>query len=82
VDELKVDRSFVQGLGRDVEDSSIVAAVVNLAHSLGLSATAEGVETSEQVERLRVLGCELAQGFYFARPEPAARIHELFLQPA
>ncbi|MDP9331209.1 MAG: EAL domain-containing protein [Actinomycetota bacterium] len=82
VDELKVDRSFVQGLGRDVEDSSIVAAVVNLAHSLGLSATAEGVETSEQVERLRMLGCELAQGFYFARPEPAARIHELFLQPA
>jgi EAL domain-containing protein (putative c-di-GMP-specific phosphodiesterase class I) len=82
VDELKVDRSFVRGLGRDVEDSSIVAAVVNLAHSLGLSATAEGVETAEQVERLRSLDCDVAQGFYFAHPEPASRIHELFLQPA
>src|SRR5207248_9466083 len=78
VDELKVDRSFVQGLGRDAEDSSIVAAVVNLAHGLGLSAVAEGVETSEQSRQLRLIGCDLAQGFLFAKPEPAQLLQTRF----
>jgi diguanylate cyclase (GGDEF)-like protein len=72
IDELKVDQTFVQGLGRDGEDSSIVAAVVNLAHNLGLSAVAEGVETAEQSRRVQLVGCDLAQGFYFAAPEPAS----------
>jgi diguanylate cyclase (GGDEF)-like protein len=72
IDELKVDQTFVQGLERDGEDSSIVAAVVNLAHNLGLSAVAEGVETAEQSRRVRLVGCDLAQGFYFAAPEPAS----------
>lgn len=72
IDELKVDQTFVQGLDRDGEDSSIVAAVVNLAHNLGLSAVAEGVETAEQSRRVQLVGCDLAQGFYFAAPEPAS----------
>lgn len=72
IDELKVDQTFVQGLERDEEDSSIVAAVVNLAHNLGLSAVAEGVETAEQSRRVQLVGCDLAQGFYFAAPEPAS----------
>jgi diguanylate cyclase (GGDEF)-like protein len=72
IDELKVDQTFVHGLERDAEDSSIVAAVVNLAHNLGLSAVAEGVETAEQSRRVQLVGCDLAQGFYFAAPEPAS----------
>jgi diguanylate cyclase len=72
IDELKVDQTFVQGLERDAEDSSIVTAVVNLAHNLGLSAVAEGVETAEQSRRVQSVGCDLAQGFYFAAPEPAS----------
>ena len=72
IDELKVDQTFVHGLERDAEDSSIVAAVVNLAHNLGLSAVAEGVETAEQSRRVQLVGCDLAQGFFFAAPEPAS----------
>jgi len=73
VDELKVDRSFVMGLGRDPKDSPIVSTVVGLAEALGLAAIAEGVETAAQAEELRRIGCRLAQGFYFARPQPAER---------
>jgi diguanylate cyclase (GGDEF)-like protein/PAS domain S-box-containing protein len=69
VDVLKVDQSFVSGLGPDPEDSTIVAAIVNLANTLELEAIAEGVETFDQIERLRGLGCHLAQGYYFAKPD-------------
>ncbi len=68
VDVLKVDRSFVDGLGRDPSDSAIVTAIVTLAHTLGLSAVAEGVETSRQLEELRNLRCDMAQGYLMARP--------------
>jgi diguanylate cyclase len=78
VDALKVDRSFVDGLGRDPEDSAIVAAVVHLAHARGLSAIAEGVETKKQLKQLRSVGCDLAQGYYFARPQPADDLAEMF----
>ena len=74
VDALKVDRSFVAGLGKDPEDSAIVEAVVSMAHSLRLSVVAEGVETDDQLARLRDLGCEPAQGFYFAAPVPATAL--------
>jgi diguanylate cyclase (GGDEF)-like protein/PAS domain S-box-containing protein len=77
VDVLKVDRSFVDGLGPDPEDSAIVAAIVGLAHTLDLQAVAEGVETPEQLAALQRLGCHGAQGFYFARPLPAAQLGDL-----
>jgi diguanylate cyclase (GGDEF)-like protein/PAS domain S-box-containing protein len=71
VDLLKVDRSFVAGLGAAGGDEAIVAAIIKLAHTLGLEAVAEGVETAAQLARLRALGCNLAQGYYLARPMPA-----------
>jgi len=77
VDSLKVDRSFVAGLQTDPEDAAIVEAVVSMAHSLGLSVVAEGVETDEQVQRLRALGCEAAQGYFFAAPVPASALESL-----
>jgi diguanylate cyclase (GGDEF)-like protein/PAS domain S-box-containing protein len=68
-DALKVDRAFVNGLaGADAEGTAVVSAILGLAHSLGLRVTAEGVETEEQAEHLRSLGCEYAQGFLFSRP--------------
>jgi EAL domain-containing protein (putative c-di-GMP-specific phosphodiesterase class I) len=70
VDELKVDRSFVDGLGSDAEDTAIVAAVVNLAHTLDLSVVAEGVETEAQSRLLRELGCDAAQGHWFGPAVP------------
>jgi diguanylate cyclase (GGDEF)-like protein/PAS domain S-box-containing protein len=78
VDALKVDRSFVKDLGSNLDDSAIVGAVVSLAHSLGLFAIAEGVETKKQLSQLRRLGCDLAQGFYFAPPQPADELAENF----
>ncbi|MFZ4516060.1 MAG: EAL domain-containing protein [Acidimicrobiia bacterium] len=74
VDSVKVDRSFVDGLGSDPEDSAIVAAVISLGHALGLQIVAEGVETEQQLAELQRLGCECAQGFLFAPPQPAADI--------
>jgi diguanylate cyclase (GGDEF)-like protein/PAS domain S-box-containing protein len=71
VDELKVDRTFVAGLLGNAEDEAIVAAIVSLAHTLGLKAVAEGVESPAQLTRLRELGCDLGQGYHFARPMPA-----------
>ena len=71
IEEIKVDRSFVSGLGFDAEDSSIVEAVVKLGHSLGLTVVAEGVETPLQLSRLREMGCARGQGYLFGRPRPA-----------
>ncbi len=73
LDTLKVDRSFVAGLD-EVADRSIVDAIVALAHGLGMSVVAEGIETARQAERLRELGCDLGQGYLYARPMPADRI--------
>ena len=82
VDGLKVDRSFVDGLGREAEDSAIVAAVITLAHTLGLVAVAEGVEDQGHLDELRSLGCDLAQGFWFARPQtPEATADRLADRP-
>jgi len=71
VEAIKVDRSFVTGLGLEADDTSIVEAVVRLGHSLGLTVVAEGVETPLQLNRLRELGCDKGQGYLFGRPRPA-----------
>jgi len=80
-DFLKVDRTFVDGLGVDPHDSAIVAAVINLAHTLGLFVIAEGVESNEQVERLRTLGCDLVQGFVVSKPLPGAEFELAMVAP-
>jgi diguanylate cyclase (GGDEF)-like protein/PAS domain S-box-containing protein len=72
VDAVKVDRSFIDGLGTEPNDSALVAAIVAMAAALGLEVTAEGVETEQQLSILKGLQCERAQGFYLARPMPAA----------
>jgi diguanylate cyclase (GGDEF)-like protein/PAS domain S-box-containing protein len=74
VEAIKVDRSFVSGLGIDAEDSAIVDAVIKLGKSLGLMVVAEGVETPLQLARLREGGCTRGQGFLFGRPRPASMI--------
>ncbi|MFF1685619.1 MULTISPECIES: putative bifunctional diguanylate cyclase/phosphodiesterase [unclassified Streptomyces] len=82
VSVLKLDRSFTQGMQRfpaDRVDLKIVEGIVGLAHSLDLSVTVEGVETGAQAEQLRDLGCDTAQGWYYARPGPPDRLHELAL---
>ncbi len=70
VDTLKVDKSFVDGLGKDAESTAIVGAVISLAKSLGMRVTAEGIETAEQLAQLRALGCDQGQGYFFSRPLP------------
>jgi diguanylate cyclase (GGDEF)-like protein len=68
VDGLKIDRSFVQGLGSEREKTAIVSATIAFAHGLGLAVTAEGIETEDQLQRLMALRCNLGQGYLFARP--------------
>jgi diguanylate cyclase (GGDEF)-like protein len=79
VDVLKVDKSFVQNIGTDEEDDAIVRSTIDLAHSLGVTVVAEGVESEEVLQRLRTLGCDLAQGFCLARPAPAADVTKWLL---
>jgi diguanylate cyclase (GGDEF)-like protein len=74
---LKVDRSFISGIAEDDRNSAIVAAVVMMATTLGLTAIAEGVETEAQALQARALGCDVSQGYFFTAPEPAALIAEL-----
>jgi diguanylate cyclase (GGDEF)-like protein len=73
---LKVDRSFVRDAASSAQAASIVRAIIDMAHNLGFTVIAEGVETAEQVEFLRRHGCDLGQGFFFARPMPAADLAE------
>jgi EAL domain-containing protein (putative c-di-GMP-specific phosphodiesterase class I) len=68
VDVLKIDQDFIGQLGRGGRSSKIVSAVVDLAHALGMTVVAEGVETVEQYREVAALGCESSQGYYFARP--------------
>jgi EAL domain-containing protein (putative c-di-GMP-specific phosphodiesterase class I) len=72
VDVLKIDRSFVDGMGVDAEDEAIVTAVVRMAQALGKGVVAEGIENSRQLVGLSELGCDAGQGFFFSKPEPPA----------
>lgn len=96
VDALKIDRTYVTGVGRIPEDEAIVAAIISFARTMGLEVTAEGVETTEQLQSLQEMGCDMGQGYYFARPLPPEALldiistmndraeagdHELFTAP-
>jgi diguanylate cyclase (GGDEF)-like protein len=72
VNELKIDRAFVSGMEADKRNAAIVRSTIELGHNLGLTVVAEGVETDHELAELRRFGCDDAQGFYFARPMPAA----------
>jgi diguanylate cyclase (GGDEF)-like protein/PAS domain S-box-containing protein len=77
VHEVKVDRTFVQGVAESPVDSAIVRAIIDLANAIGISAMAEGVETEDQVAGLKMLGCEVGQGFYFSHPLTADDFSDL-----
>jgi diguanylate cyclase (GGDEF)-like protein/PAS domain S-box-containing protein len=83
VDRVKVDKSFVKGLGENATDTALVRMIIDLCHTLGVEVLAEGVETSEQAALLRDMGCDMGQGYYFARPilgeELAKRLPKDFL---
>ncbi len=81
ISKLKIDQSFVRDITRDNDDRVIISTIITLAQSLGLRVIAEGVETREQHEFLRRLGCHDMQGYYFSRPINAERASE-FLRAA
>jgi EAL domain-containing protein (putative c-di-GMP-specific phosphodiesterase class I) len=72
VDELKIDQSFIRDMTSSDRDHALVRSIVDLGHHLGLSVVAEGVETLAAMRALRSLGCDVAQGYYFARPQDAS----------
>jgi diguanylate cyclase (GGDEF)-like protein len=83
VDELKIDKSFIDRINAGQEDFAIVRTVIELAHTLDMQTTAEGIETADQLDSLQRLGCEIGQGFHFARPLDANRVHDyLTSQPS
>jgi len=79
---IKIDKSFIEGLGNDRHSVAIVGSIVHLARALGLSVVAEGVETDAQCQMLRVTGCSHLQGFLFGRAEPLARTAQVVARPA
>jgi diguanylate cyclase (GGDEF)-like protein/PAS domain S-box-containing protein len=81
INGLKIDRSFVERLGSNERSTAIVTAIVRMAEALSMEVTAEGVETTRQIEELQRLGCDRAQGFYFARPLPAVELTEVLERP-
>jgi diguanylate cyclase (GGDEF)-like protein len=80
LDGLKIDRGFTQGLGRSPVDTAIVKAVIDMSRALGLTVVAEGVETEEQLEQLRLLACPRAQGYLFSRARPAEEMSDFLAQ--
>lgn len=77
IDSLKIDQSFTRNLMQDSKDEALVHTIINMAHNLGLKVIAEGVETGEQLQYLLLRHCHEAQGYYFSKPVPPARISEL-----
>jgi EAL domain-containing protein (putative c-di-GMP-specific phosphodiesterase class I) len=77
-DKIKIDQSFIRDISKGDDAVAIVHAILNLASSLKMTTTAEGVETAEQQKVLQATGCEEMQGYLFSPPRPAAEIAELF----
>ncbi len=82
IDTLKIDRTFIEYISHNDQDRAIVASLINLSHSLNLIVIAEGVETQEQVDLLRSLGCDRIQGYFFHKALPAADIESLLRSQA
>jgi EAL domain-containing protein (putative c-di-GMP-specific phosphodiesterase class I) len=82
VDTIKIDQQFIAKLGTDPASRAIVSAITQLAHSLGMTVIAEGVETAEQHRELIELGCDLFQGYFFAQPMAVAALDRLIRDPA
>ena len=80
-DTLKIDRSFIQGIGEEADSVEIVGTILDLARSLEMDVVAEGIETVEQVDRLKSLGCRLGQGYYFAKPMSAEAVSAMLAAP-
>ena len=76
---LKIDRSFVDGLGIEHEDEVIISTVIGLARSLGIAVVAEGVETEAQLTHLTAMGCDFAQGYLFGRPRAASEVRMMVM---
>ena len=74
IDAVKIDRSFVDAVGRGYRESALLRGIVDLSHALGLIAVAEGIERPEQAAHMEGLGCPLGQGYYFSRPLSAEQI--------
>jgi EAL domain-containing protein (putative c-di-GMP-specific phosphodiesterase class I) len=77
LDTLKIDRAFIREITSDPDDAAISTAIIALGHALGLTVTAEGVETDAHVQLLREQGCDEMQGYFFSRPVTAERLAEL-----
>jgi diguanylate cyclase (GGDEF)-like protein/PAS domain S-box-containing protein len=82
IDTLKIDRSFIKGLGSSNESDEIVRTIVNLAHSLGMEVTAEGIEEPSQRTHLTTLACESGQGFLYSRPMSEINVEQLLMELA
>ena len=74
LNEIKIDKSFVQRMARDASDAVIVRSTIDLAHNIGLTVVAEGVEDETTLERLRAMGCDMAQGYHVSKPLTAVDI--------
>jgi len=79
VNALKIDRSFIITMAKNVDSMTIVSTIISLAHALNLKVIAEGVETEEQRNLLKLLKCDEMQGYLFSRPLPAAEVEAKFL---
>jgi EAL domain-containing protein (putative c-di-GMP-specific phosphodiesterase class I) len=78
-DKLKIDHSFIKNITTNKDSIKIVQAIVMLARSLGMTTTAEGVETQEQLDTVRFEGCDEIQGYFIGRPKPAEEVERLYL---
>jgi EAL domain-containing protein (putative c-di-GMP-specific phosphodiesterase class I) len=78
IDNLKIDISFIREITADPDSASIVMAILAMAHTLNIKTIAEGIETEEQWNFLRLLKCDMGQGFYLSRPLPAEDIEKMF----
>jgi EAL domain-containing protein (putative c-di-GMP-specific phosphodiesterase class I) len=76
VHEVKIDQGFVQGLESDPEFVVVVRSAIEMGHSLGLKVVAEGIETEAAAERLRRMGCDVVQGYFYARPMPCGDLEK------